>query len=226
MNALAPRTESPGDQNWDAVQRSLIDALVSFDQGSAEKIWNDTSSRYPMEAVCMQLLMPVQVAIGEAWHRNEVSVAAEHFTTRFTEGKLLSLLNSGADNPSAPLAVVGCAQSELHEIGAILISLFMRWSGFRVIYLGQSIPNTSIAQTVRLLRPKVLALSAATIEAAHNLTEVGHILSKIEPPVPQFLFGGKIFDERMDIRRRIRGQFLEGNIRQAIRDLAAQHIRM
>lgn len=200
----------------------MMGALVAFDQRSAEYVWSEACSMYPTEQICTELLMPVQIAVGEGWHRGEVSVAAEHFCSRFVEGKLLNLLNSYVDNPGGPLAIIGCAQGEMHELGAIMLSLFMRWGGFRVIYLGQNVPNSTIEETVRQLRPQILGLSATTVEAAHNLTETGQILSRIEPPRPHFIFGGMAFYERPDLRGRIHGQFLEGDVRKIVRDLAVQ----
>jgi methanogenic corrinoid protein MtbC1 len=214
--------EGINDRSWSALQKRMMGALVAFDQRSAEYVWSEACSMYPTEAICTELLMPVQIAVGEGWHRGEVSVAAEHFCSRFVEGKLLGLLNNYIDNGSGPLAVIGCAQSEMHELGAIMLSLFMRWAGFRVIYLGQNIPNSTIEETIRQLRPQVLGLSATTIEAAHSLTEVGQMVARIEPPRPLFIFGGMAFYERPDLRSRIHGQFLEGDVRKIVRDLAAQ----
>lgn len=219
---LTPSTEIRNDRSWANLQKRLMGALVAFDQRAAEQIWIEACGMYSTESICTELLMPVQIAVGEGWHRGEVSVAAEHFSSRFVEGKLLSLLNSYVDTPTGPLAIVGCAQAEMHELGAIMLSLFMRWNGFRVIYLGQNVPNSTIEETIRQLRPQVLGLSATTIEAAHNLTEVGQIIYRIEPPRPLFIFGGMAFYERPELRSRIRGQFLEGDVRQIIKQLADQ----
>ncbi len=219
----SPATSPLPDANWNDLQRRLMSALVAFDRRTADTIWEEAVSQYRSEEICTELLMPVQVAIGEGWHRGEVSVAAEHFASRFVEVKMLNLLHDGHDSPQAPLAVIGCAQSEQHEIGAIMLALFMRWSGFRVIYLGQNVPNSTLPDMIRQLRPRLLGLSATTVEAAHNLTEVGHILGRIEPPVPQFIFGGMAFYERPDLIGRINGMFLDGNIRDITSELAKQH---
>ena len=69
---------------------------------------------------------------------------------------------------------------------------------------------------------QILGLSATTTEAAHSLTEVGQIITRMEPPRPTFIFGGMAFYERPDLRGRIQGQFLEGDVRKIVRDLAAQ----
>ncbi|MCU0491079.1 MAG: cobalamin-dependent protein [Chloroflexaceae bacterium] len=221
-NNLTATTEMRTDRSWAGLQKRLMGALVAFDQRAAEQVWSEACSMYPTEAICTELLMPVQIAVGEGWHRGEVSVAAEHFCSRYVEGKLLNLLNAYVDNPSGPLAVIGCAQAEMHELGAIMLSLFMRWSGFRVIYLGQNIPNSTIEETIRQVRPQVLGLSATTVEAAHNLVEVGHIINRVEPPRPLFIFGGMAFYERPDLKGRIRGQFLEGDVRQIVKQMAEQ----
>lgn len=215
-------TEVQTERSFSVLQKRLMGALVAFDQRTAEQIWSEAGGLYSTEALCTDLLMPVQIAVGEGWHRGEVSVAAEHFCSRFVEGKLLNLLNAYVDSAGGPLAIIGCAQAEMHELGAIMLSLFMKWAGFRVIYLGQNVPNSTIDETVRQLRPHVLGLSATTIEAAHNLTETGQILARIEPPRPHFIFGGMAFYERPDLRGRIQGQFLEGDVRKIVRDLAAQ----
>lgn len=221
--APPPDTSPLPDASWNDLQRRLMSALVAFDRRTAEYLWEETVAQYRAEEICVELLMPVQIAIGEGWHRGEVSVAAEHFASRFVEIKMLNLLHQGHDNPTAPLAVIGCAQAEQHEIGAIMLALFMRWAGFRIIYLGQNVPNSTLADMIRQLRPKLLGLSATTVEAAHNLTEVGHILSRLEPPVPQFIFGGMAFYERPDLIGRIQGMYLDGDVRSITRQLAEMH---
>ena len=216
----------PPSQGFPIFQRRLMGALVAFDQNAAEEVWREAGALYPAEALCTELLMPVQVAIGEGWHRGEISVATEHFATRFAESKLHNLFTAHRDNPHGPLAVIGCAQGELHELGALTIALFLKWAGFRVNYLGQTVPNSTLETLVRTLRPQILGLSATTVEAAHNLTETGQILSRIEPPRPLFIFGGMAFYERPDLRARVQGgQFLDGDPRAIARRLAAQFMK-
>jgi methanogenic corrinoid protein MtbC1 len=221
-SAPAAIGEPRPDQSLAELQRRMVSALVAFDQRRAEQIWHEASELYTSEEVCTDLIVPVQVAIGEGWHRGEVSVAAEHFASRFVQGKLINMLNTLPESGAGPLAIVGCAQGELHEIGATMVALFMRWSGIRVIYLGQNVPNTTIEDVIRQLRPQILALSATTVEGAYQLIETGQIIARIEPPRPQFIFGGMAFYERPDLRARIRGQHLDGDVRATIRQIASQ----
>ncbi len=222
--AFKPSEGGEHNQKRADLQRRLKGALVAFDQRAADEVWDEACNILQKETMLTELLTPVQIAIGEGWHRGEVSVVSEHFVSRFVEGKLLNLLNAGNDDPQRPLALIGCVQGEMHEIGAIMLALFMRWGGFRVIYLGQNVPNTAVKETVEMLQPKIVGLSSSTIESAHNLTEVGQIIHDMPPPRPQFVFGGIIFAERPDMVARIQGQYLEGDMRSIVRTLVEKLI--
>jgi methylmalonyl-CoA mutase cobalamin-binding subunit len=136
------------------------------------------------------------------------------------QSKLLNLLTASADHPNGPMAIVACAQGELHEIGAIMISLFLRWGGFHVIYLGQNVPNSTIEEMVHQLSPRVLGLSASTVEGSHGLIAASQLIGQMAPPRPFFMYGGLAFREREDLQSRVLGgYYYQGDIRQIARVL-------
>ncbi len=213
-----PPSDTQNLRSWPVLQKRLVDALVAYNQQAAEQVWSETCAIYTPEQICNELLTPVQVAIGEGWHRGEVSVAAEHFSSRFVQSKLLNLFNASTDHPGGISAIVACAQGELHEIGAIMISLFLRWGGFHVIYLGQNVPNSTLEEMVRQLSPQVLALSASTVEASHGLITASQLIAQMESPRPLFMYGGLAFYDREDLRARVHGGYHhQGDIRQIAR---------
>ncbi|NTW03692.1 MAG: hypothetical protein HGA19_20865, partial [Oscillochloris sp.] len=136
MGGVPQPNENQNLRSWPVLQQRLLSALVAYDQQTAEQVWSETCAIYTPEQICNELLTPIQVTIGDGWHRGEISVAAEHFSSRFVQSKLLNLFNASTNHTSGPMAIVACAQGELHEIGAIMISLFLRWGGFHVVYLG------------------------------------------------------------------------------------------
>ncbi|WP_129629576.1 B12-binding domain-containing protein [Candidatus Oscillochloris fontis] len=221
--AAAPPAEGPSVRSWPVLRQRLFSALVAYDQQAAEQVWSEAVGIYSPEQICNELLTPVQVEIGNGWHRGEVSVASEHFSSRFVQSKLLSLFNTSTDHINGPTAIVACAQGELHEIGAIMISLFLRWGGFHVIYLGQNVPNSTIEEMVAQLNPQVLALSAATVAAANGLIAASQIIAQLPAPRPFFMYGGFAFWDRDDLRNRVQnGFYFQGDIRQIARIVAEQ----
>ncbi|MBX0329210.1 cobalamin-dependent protein [Oscillochloris sp. ZM17-4] len=218
---LAQPADTQNLRSWPNLQRRLLGALVAYDQQAAEQVWSETCAIYTPEQICNELLTPVQIAIGDGWHRGEVSVAAEHFSSRFVQSKLLNLFNASMDHPGGIRAIVACAQGELHEIGAIMLSLFLRWGGFQVIYLGQNVPNSTIEEMVQQLNPQVLALSAATVEASHGLISASQMIAQMPQPRPLLMYGGLAFYNREDLRARVQnGYYHQGDIRQVARVLA------
>ena len=222
--SAAPTPPSGDTQNlrsWPILQKRLVTALVAYDQQAAEQVWSETCAIYTPEQICNELLTPVQIAIGDGWHRGEVSVAAEHFSSRFVQSKLLNLFNASSDHPGGPMAIIACAQGELHEIGAIMISLFLRWGGFHVIYLGQNVPNSTIEEMVQQLNPQILGLSASTVEGSHGLIAASQLIAQMPPPRPFLMFGGLAFRMREDLQSRVQnGYHFQGDIRQIARMLA------
>lgn len=189
-------------------QRRMIGYLLKFDRDGADRVWREAYARFSAKELCTDLLQPVMIAVGEGWHRGQVSVAAEHFTTGYVEGKIMGFLNSYPDNPTGMTIVTGCAQGETHETGIMLLSLFFRWEGHKVIYLGANVPNSTLTEALQDIGPDMLCLSATMKENANNLTEVGHIISTMPDPKPIFGYGGAAFIFFPELRTRVSGVYL------------------
>lgn len=189
-------------------QRRIIGHLLSFDRDGADRVWREAYSRFPARDLCVNLLQPVLIAVGEGWHRGQVSVAAEHFTTSYVESKIVGFLNSYPDNPNGATILTGCAQGETHETGIMMLSLFFRWDGHKVIYLGANVPNSTLEDALKTIKPDMLCLSATMKENGNNLTEVGHIMTRLPEPRPLFGFGGSAFIFFPELRERVNGHYL------------------
>jgi len=141
---LTNTLESYPEQTVDADQsraiarllEELLQALTEFDAPQAEQLFGEAFSLYPFEQVLLEVAQPALIEIGERWHRGEINVAVEHFATQFVRRKLASLLNLFEGSGQRATILVGCAPSELHDIGVLLSSLFLVRRGWHVIYLG------------------------------------------------------------------------------------------
>jgi len=202
---LRPRRgPSPATQGW--VGRLFV-SLVAADERRAREIVRLAGARFDLDTLCVQILTPCLVEIGEAWHRGEIRVAQEHFASTFLRGHLLSLYQAYPLRRGALRAFVGCAPSEQHEIGALMVALFLRRGGFRVDYLGANLDTADLVAYARDQRPALVALSAATEGPALALERMAEGLTRLRPR-PLLGFGGRAFNLDPELRRRPRGQFL------------------
>lgn len=186
---------------------SLFRKLMALDESGARSLLEGAHQTLDLDAVCLQVISPCLVEIGEAWHRGDIRIAQEHFASTFLRGHLLALLQAVPLRRRAPRAFVGCAPSEHHEIGALMLALFLRRAGFRVDYLGADLEPADLTAYVREQSPDLVALSASSEATALALRTVAAGLARLESP-PAFGFGGQAFNLNPELRDEIPGRFL------------------
>jgi methanogenic corrinoid protein MtbC1 len=211
------------DRDARAIERlseELVEALASFDTPQAERLLGEAFGLYPFEDVLLDLVQPVMVEIGECWHRGEINVAAEHFATQFVRRKLAGLLNIFDGIPHRATLIVGCGPNELHDLGTLLIALFLSRRGWNVVYLGAQVPVADLIETAQKLRPALVCLSASRKETAIQLAEVARSLLEAVPNV-LFGYGGRAFNIHPEMRAAMPGDFLGNDARELSDRIAA-----
>jgi methanogenic corrinoid protein MtbC1 len=198
----------------------FVQALVRFDLSRAEHVLSEAFAIYPFEDVLLELIEPAMVVVGEWWQCGEINVAVEHFATQFVRRKLGALMNAFEGNAHRGPILVGCAPSELHDLGAMIASLFLVRRGWDVVYLGPQLPLADLLETVGSLKPLLVCLSASTTEAALELIAVGRSLKENHPTIP-FGYGGRIFNTNPEIRASTPGLFLGRDAREFIERVGA-----
>jgi DNA-binding transcriptional MerR regulator len=199
----------------------LYAALVALDEGQAGSILTEATALFDLGAVCLDIIQPCLVLIGEAWYRGDIRIATEHFASQYLRGRLLSLFQSLPLRPRAPRIVVGCAPGEFHEIGSLMLALFLRRDGYRVDFLGADVHIGDLFEFARVERPALICLSANSDTTARELRTMQAKLAGMRPR-PRFGFGGRIFNDDAALRATLPGIFLGQNAdeaRQAVRQL-------
>lgn len=197
-----------------ALAEDLGRALMAFDSNAAERILNEAFAMYRMEDVCLDVIAPMLVEVGERWHRGELSVATEHFATSFARRKLFALFNAYETGHGRGLIFTACAPEEWHEVGILMVSLFLVRHGFRLRYLGPNLATDGLAETLRAQQPDLLVVSATSYDAADRVLDLASVLRSLPEPRPVLAYGGHGFDD--DRRRELAGGvYLGENAREA-----------
>ena len=203
---VAP-AEAPTGRPLTQLADELLRALVAFDSLSAETILNESFAMYRVEDVCEQVIEPTLVEVGERWHRGELTVATEHFATSFVRRKLFALFNVYETGRGRGLIFTACAPEEWHEVGVLMVSLFLVRHGYKVSYLGASLAPAGLAETLRHHRPDLVLISAASEETAEHLRDIGDVIANLPEPRPVLGYGGRGFDDET-IRQGLPGLYL------------------
>ncbi len=203
-------------RDYPALQRDLLVALLEFDEARAENAMSEAFSMYTVEQVGEHVIMPVLIEIGDRWHRGETTTTTEHFATNYLLQRLSTLLRAAPSGNGGPPIWVGCAPGELHEVGAMLLTIYLRRAGYAVHYLGQNLHVEDIARDAASKRPAMILLSATSEETASQLAELTARLATLESHQPLIGYGGQVFDKRPDLRSNVLGVYMGATADEAV----------
>ncbi|MEN6492976.1 MAG: cobalamin-dependent protein [Thermoguttaceae bacterium] len=110
----------------------------------------------------LNVLTPVQVEVGRMWLANEITVAEEHFASTTTK-MMVAQLRPYAQFPPChgKILVAAAVDGNLHDLGVQIVTNFFEMDGWRVIYLGASMPIEDLVLAVNFYKADLLALSVA-----------------------------------------------------------------
>lgn len=196
-------------------RKTLVEALLSFDERSADRQVEEAFAAYGVEAVTEHIIAPALAEIGEQWHRGNASTAAEHFASNYLRRKMEALINASPNVSGTPRVVMGCAPDDWHELGLLSLYLLLRRRGINAIYLGQNVPVMQFIEEMARIRPAMVIISASTSQAVAGLIELARAVEAMTPPRPIFAYGGHIFTSDPELRQSVPGIFLGESIRSA-----------
>jgi len=156
----------------------MLAALVGGDTSLAFRITTDLLSEgVPFDAIVIDVLGPVQAELGRKWAAGDLGIADEHAASAGID-ELLVRLGATVEAPSGPTVVVASAEHDAHALGGRIVASALSLEGFRVLFLGASVPARDLADFLELHQPLALALScsiptalvgvAGSVAAAHE----------------------------------------------------------
>lgn len=122
---------------------------------------DDGSAALPVRSLLLDVLVPAQIELGRMWHLNEATVAEEHFATATTQlvvSQLFAMLRFSSRN--GLVAVAASVEGNAHDVGVRVLADLLEAEGWRVVYLGASVPAEDLAQAVDMFEADLLCVSA------------------------------------------------------------------
>lgn len=190
----------------------LIEAFNRLDEPTANMVMGSMLAVYSVEQVCVELIAPTLWHIGQLWADKKLTVSVEHFASNFFRALLTNMFHVAPSPSSGPMAIVCCAPGEPHEIAPLMLALFLRRRGARVVYLGQSIESAGLMHTIKKLLPGLVCVSLTMPTYLSAVIDLGSQLAELPLPRPIFAFGGQVFAHYANIIPQIPGLYLAGDL--------------
>ncbi len=134
------------------------------------------------------VVAPLLVEIGDAWHEGRITVAHEHAASS-TLVQFLGWLTRSLEVPgNVPRVLLATPRGEHHALGAMTAAASAAHDGWHVTWLGTDLPAAQIAMGAEQAGARVVALSG-TGDAAGLARELAELRALLPRHVP-LLVGG------------------------------------
>jgi len=200
--ALAP--QAAGD-TLAQLREAWVTACLAFDEPSAQQVLAQAFALCSPESVCLEVLQKGMAEIGEGWYRGKTTAQQEHFASALAMRRLEALIMAAPAPARRGLILVGCPPEEEHTLSLLLLTFLLRRQGWKVLYLGASVPVAHMKATIIAVQPQLVILAAQRLHTAATLFDMAQLLGQERTPLA---FGGRIFNILPALRDRIPGHFL------------------
>jgi methanogenic corrinoid protein MtbC1 len=156
-----PRPSAPAVAAAGGGLDGLAAALMAGDLVAAERAYGELTAALAPEERIARVVEPLLVDVGERWFRGQCQIYQERCASGFLRRKLALMLDEAqAANPGPrSVALVGTAEGERHEGGAMILSVLLERAGWRAVSLGTDLPTGEYQKAVDLWAPAAVCVS-------------------------------------------------------------------
>jgi len=142
----------------------VLEALYRYDVASAEEQISRIGMRLS-ESDLLEMVYPtLLVQVGFDWENGRINIAQEHFSWNFFRTRLLSFFKPSSASSFQPKCILATPPGELHEGGLLVLAAYMMLKGWKVYYLGVSLPIQDLLHATEMIQPDAVCLSAIMAE--------------------------------------------------------------
>jgi methanogenic corrinoid protein MtbC1 len=178
-------------QGGAALINDAVSCVLANNPTRLEEILTRAAVQLGNHGLLERMIAPFAHRIGELWQDGTITAAHEHFASDVIRNFLIRHSKPYALSDTTPTLVVATPAGQLHEIGAVLVAAAANDMGWRVIYLGTSLPAVEIAGAVVRNQARALALSIVFPGDDPNLPGELETLRNQLPAKVKIIAGGR-----------------------------------
>jgi MerR family transcriptional regulator, light-induced transcriptional regulator len=196
-----------------SLQTDLVAALVDLDDARADRVLAEAHALYSVDDVVLDVVQPGMVELGNLWHDGVINTTTEHFASAYVQGRLHQLMSLSGANRAGHKVIVACAPFDQHELGALVLAVLLRRSGYQVYFVGANTPVEDLAAMAGAVRPVAVMISASSVDSVHQLIDKRAHLDGV---APLLVLGGSGFNADPRRADEVGGRFLAADARTAV----------
>ena len=173
------------------VFNDALEAIERLDTQALDSAYQRAQLKLGDQGLLKRLICPLAREVGERWRIGRLNAAQEHFFTAMSKVFVWNLTRQYDLDSNAPKIVVGTPAGQVHDLGAVIVAATAANTGWRVSYVGASLPAFELAGAVQTIGASALALSIVYPEDDPRLGAEIALLGRLLPKGVRFFVGGR-----------------------------------
>lgn len=171
-------------------------AMMHFDQTLFFNTYTSLLSEKSFREIFKDVFIPLLNEIGLLWQTDTITPAHEHFISHLIKQKLIANIEKiQMRNPTKhdKIFVLFLPDNEIHELGLMYLNYELLLNGYKTIYLGESMPISSLIDLKKYFE-NIVFVSYATVEPLKNEINnyVDEMIKEVLGTSSEFWFIGKM----------------------------------
>lgn len=163
--------------------KGLTLSMLEMNEESFNDIFERQVIRKGFLKTITETIYPFLEYVGVLWTTNKAMVAQEHFISGLIRQKLIAATERlSIPSAGAPTIVMFLFEGEEHEIGMLLANFIAKELGWKVIYLGRSVPVANIRKVIDIVEPDLLMTMFVTPKMNKLNTAVNEVRESVDVP--------------------------------------------
>ncbi|MFN4082607.1 MAG: MerR family transcriptional regulator [Bacteroidia bacterium] len=132
---------------YDVQIKTLISSMLCFDESAFHRMLTTCVLQHGLEHCMIHIVFPFLNEVGILWQVGSIHPSHEHFVTNLIKQKLYVAIDGqiGKENPNSKTFLLFLPENEQHSIGLLFANYILRNRGHKVLYLGQQVPLSDLA---------------------------------------------------------------------------------
>lgn len=130
------------------------------------------------------IFIPILTRIGEEWEKGVLSVADEHYMSHFIQQQIAHYFYHYDVKVKRATAIAVCPVDEMHQIGLLLFSIFLKQHGIDVLFIGEKTPLDDIKA---LIEDHDISLAAFSLTTSNELDAIIDFIDLLKQDFPDLI---------------------------------------
>jgi DNA-binding transcriptional MerR regulator len=146
-------------------------AMMNFDQELFLNTYNWLNEEKSFKEIFHQVFIPLLEELGLLWQTDTITPAHEHFISYLIKQKVLvntEKLHTEKPTKLDKVFVLSLPMNEIHELGLMYLNYEILLSGYKTVYLGESMPIDNLKDLKKHFE-SIVYVSYLTVQPERNV---------------------------------------------------------